>query len=350
MMGSFVLSLSVHFFVLLPVLVFTMLIPKSPVQGEYAVDELQEMAQELDDVKLGLDESKQSSMTWVGYDTYQEHLAQLADVDQAAFTVGPTGSQAPPGPQVPIPPQPQPTEQTPPTKDVSEETVTERVLAKPPVGSPLAAENTVNGAPALPTAAEPRIVTEAATSEKPVTEPKPDPAPEPEGQEADPAPKTEAEPKPDPKPEEEPPPPTPQPGGGGEGETEDVPDEPAEEPRPADASDKESDATSVIDVPQQNWKSGRPLASQGLELKPKRPSFTELQSLTSAPGDLGCEIRFGGDGRPVLASILHSSGDQRIDRVFLASLYGWRARGELLDALEDGQTANIQLRIVLTSQ
>ena len=36
-------------------------------------------------VRLGIDESNAQTMNWIGYEEYQEHLAELAEVEQAAF-------------------------------------------------------------------------------------------------------------------------------------------------------------------------------------------------------------------------------------------------------------------------
>jgi hypothetical protein len=112
-------------------------------------------------------------------------------------------------------------------------------------------------------------------------------------------------------------------------------------------ADKESEATSTIEALLEDLKSGKPLAARGLEIKTRRPEFTTLLQLTSRPGNPLTEIRFGGDGVPRLATILESSGDSRIDRAVQASLYRWRAEGELLDKLQGDQTANIRIRIIL---
>ncbi|MCZ6837180.1 MAG: hypothetical protein O7G85_15505, partial [Planctomycetota bacterium] len=58
-----------------------------------------------EETPLGLDIDTPSTLTWVGYEEYEEHIAALAKMDQAAFTDDPA---APPTPQVladPTPPQ-----------------------------------------------------------------------------------------------------------------------------------------------------------------------------------------------------------------------------------------------------
>ena len=64
-----------------------------------------------DSVKLGIDESTESSMTWIGYDEYEEHLAALAETEQAAFTdstMGGTPSEPASSPAPAPAPEPQP--------------------------------------------------------------------------------------------------------------------------------------------------------------------------------------------------------------------------------------------------
>ncbi|MFZ9879928.1 MAG: hypothetical protein ACO3QC_00815, partial [Phycisphaerales bacterium] len=38
-----------------------------------------------EDARLGIDESDASTMNWIGYDEYRQHLAELAEFEQAAF-------------------------------------------------------------------------------------------------------------------------------------------------------------------------------------------------------------------------------------------------------------------------
>ena len=37
------------------------------------------------EVKLGIDESEASTLTWIGYEEFQEHMARLAELEQAQF-------------------------------------------------------------------------------------------------------------------------------------------------------------------------------------------------------------------------------------------------------------------------
>ncbi|MDA0975587.1 MAG: hypothetical protein O2927_06430, partial [Planctomycetota bacterium] len=39
---------------------------------------------------LGIDESQAETVTWIGYDEYEEHLARLSEVEQSAMSTNPT--------------------------------------------------------------------------------------------------------------------------------------------------------------------------------------------------------------------------------------------------------------------
>ena len=116
---------------------------------------------------------------------------------------------------------------------------------------------------------------------------------------------------------------------------------------PGAQADKESDATSIIDVPPEKWRLGKPLAAHGLELKPRRPTIDVLTMLTAAPGNPLCQINFGRSGEPKAAAILRGSGDSRVDDAILASLYRWRASGKELDGLSNDQTIEVRIHMLL---
>lgn len=115
-------------------------------------------------------------------------------------------------------------------------------------------------------------------------------------------------------------------------------------------ADKESDASSVIIVPRDQWRLGKPLAGRGIELKPRRPEFTELMRLTSAPDNPLVQIAFASDGVPVDARILKSSGDNRIDEAITSSLYRWRASGDELKKLSPRGVVQVTMRIIINGR
>jgi hypothetical protein len=257
---------------------------------------------------LGLKDSMAKTMNWIGYEEYEEHLARLAETDQAAFQMNPSGGGGTPPtnpdstPQEPDPKQPAPSGAP--------------VQLPPAAGEAPSAMEPADGELVGPPVPEPR--------DQPQTEPKPQP-------EQEPQPKPQPEPSPDPKP-------TPGEGpGSGEGEPGDSGDE----------TDRESDPTSIVDVPPDKWRTGKPLSAHGLELQTRRPQLTPLTLISARYGNPIVEIQFGSKGRPHKAIILQSSGDQRVDGPILDSLYRWRATGKRIDELEGEETANIRLRIVL---
>jgi outer membrane biosynthesis protein TonB len=306
---------------------------------------------EEEEAELGLDDSMAKTMNWIGYEEYEEHLARLAETDQAAFQMNPSaGGGAPP-------PQPQRPET--PTPEQDQAKPRQNAAAPPSVSAPQPATSEAAQAPQsdVPTEAD-RV--ELTTSKEPDPEgnaalvgpPQPSPEEQPEpSPEPKPEPKPEPEPKPQPKPQPETPPqpqpepsptpkPKPEPGegpGSGEGDPKDT----------GDAAEQESDPTSVVEVPPDTWRAGKPLAAHGLELKTMRPVLTELTLLTARYGNPLVEIQFGRNGRPRNAKIIESSGDRRVDEPILDSLYRWRAKGKQLEALKGTETINIKLRIVL---
>ena len=118
--------------------------------------------------------------------------------------------------------------------------------------------------------------------------------------------------------------------------------------RAAVPADKESQPTSVIEVTPDQWQLGKPLAAQGLEIKTRRPVFTVLTMMTAAPGNPLCEIKFDRDGIPKSASIVRSSGDQRVDDAILACLYRWRAEGSKLLSLKGNDTIAVKIHMILS--
>lgn len=346
-------------------------------------------------ITLGLDAPLPPSNTWLGFLDYLKHAGPLAEVEQAEFSPEPMGAesdQPPRKPQPPIEAAMSPAEQSP---SPPTEAPTENPAQQPPPeesNQPEAAP--VNELPVVEPVEKPsEVPPEDLTPSEEVDEPKPSagrpeesPAKEPaqqkepmsdspEGelplQEKGPTPaetvqwiqslreaaqqalreamqaeaeqakepeltaQTESSESP-PQPEQAQPqpaiPPQPPPGPAGRG----------------DASDKESDASSIIEVPKDQWERGRPIASPGLELKPRKPHFTILTMITSAPCNPLCEITFGHDGVPTRARLLSGSCDSRVDEGILNSLYGWRASGEKLNALRPGQTVTLEIRLILT--
>jgi len=119
------------------------------------------------EVQLGIDDGVANSMNWIGYSEYQEHLAALAETDQAARRMTDTGGEGGAAPEVTgLPPSP---DTAPPSQAVAAATPTPPV---PPAEPAL---------PPEPQPATPPVETIARPAEpepQPQPEPKPEPKPE----------------------------------------------------------------------------------------------------------------------------------------------------------------------------
>lgn len=332
MAGSVAVSLLLHVTVLVPLWMLAM---NSPIRLSQVDPELQ-----MDDAttssmpeqpKLGLDVPSPSSLIWVGYEEYREHIAALAEFEQAAFTQNP-GTPMPEAAMTQEQVQqeraseiaPQATEPLAELAEVTDEgsgepepTVVELIVSAPiivpldmaPGDLPWMRPVRVNREP-IPAAALPAEVAEAPQED--VIE---------ESQPAD-------EPA-------EPQEPRPSSAGGTAGET------------PSAQSDRESHAFSTIEADLRHWRDGQPLAAHGVEVKPQQPHFTLLQRMSASPGNPLVVIRFRSDGVPADASVVQSSGSASVDASIEASLFRWRATGEAIDRLGERQTFDVRIRIIL---
>lgn len=355
-------SVVTHAAVLLPMILATMTaaVRRPALQEQFDSDEVhvREEEPEPPDVALGLEDSKASTLTWVGYEDYEQHIARLAETEQAAFTQTPGETEIPEDAPPPTPieapveepsesqtePAPNEPQPAPPTPVMPEEQSAAGGLEVPdaPPEQPTEPAETpgVDGPDVrtVPDATEPRPGGGSP--------PRPTPDPPAPGSYTDILTRLAAALKQQPREEQEPveqQPPKPSP-------TEQItPPTPTTAGVQADASDMESPATS-FEVPLQELRPGKPLASEGLELRPQQPRFTRLIQITARWGNPYVEINFGKDGRPRNAAILGSSGDQRVDDAILASLYRWRAKGKSLDALQGDEMLDVRIRILLTQR
>jgi hypothetical protein len=113
-------------------------------------------------------------------------------------------------------------------------------------------------------------------------------------------------------------------------------------------SDKQSAATSVIDVPASLWKNGKPLAREGLNIKTRRVELTTLTQVSGSYRNPQCDIYFDHTGKPVQVKIVESSGmKDAVDEPVVDTLYRWRASGKQISQLQPGQLARFRVRIYL---
>lgn len=374
-------------------------------------------------VEPGIERSDASTLTWVGYEEYREHLARLASVDQAAFATAPGGAAADADaageggtpqagaladaaapsiePLEPIPPT-EPTEPTPPA-EMSDAAPTDA-----------AADAAVPPDAVTPPAQTPPATTDDAAPADPATSGRPDRDTPAEPSEARPLPLVDVA-EAGPLARERPAladaaatgllapvapdgvdapdlrgsgdatevPPTwnaaadlatvnelvaslreavaalasmaPIGGQGGEAELtvvgrgEDASDGESV-PREGEIADLESPATSRIDVRRADLRPDRPIAREGLQVKPREPTFTIHEQVTASPRNPVARITFGRDGVPVEAILIESSGDARIDSAVEASLFRWRAAGARLAELPVDGTIAMEFRIVLNGR
>lgn len=328
-----VLSLVLHVSILLPALVSIMksdLTARPTLRADFDAEDFRPPEVDPDSIDLGIDESDVSTMTWIGFDDYKEHLAALAEIEQAAFQTTPAGAE-------PAQAAPTPTPAETPLDGVDARTPPE----SPPVEDPQ---------PDPPTSPDPFEELEAwLESTRPADGP---PAGEPTMPDARAQalqdvleqlqhmmenPVETQQPQDTAKPDDSGPPQPPQP--------------PQPEPRPAgqpgEQAEQESDATSILEVSMEELTLGRPLSAQGLKIRPRKPVFTMLTLFTSVPSNPTAELRFRRDGKPARVRLLEKSGYSSIDESVINSLYRWRASGEKLRELKPGQTIPVRIRIML---
>ncbi|MEE2820018.1 MAG: hypothetical protein VX615_05335 [Planctomycetota bacterium] len=222
-----------------------------------------------DEVRIGIDESKTSTLTWIGYEEYELHRAQVSTVEQAATTTS----------------KPKPTPavlgmlrelQKPASKIIEQllQAIGELHIAIPTRSMPLIDSQVVE-------------VAEKNVHEVTV-----------------------------------------------EDNNED-----------AVESDSDSIPTSIIKVSKDMWKSGKPLAGEGVVLKPRKPSFTSQQMVSNSPSDLLVELHIDSDGKPSDVVLLIGTGSYSIDRTLISSLYRWRASGEHIEAMKEGEVFKIVVHL-----
>lgn len=223
------------------------------------------------DIDLGIDKSDESTLTWIGYDDYEEQIARFADVEQASMKAEVDMSNS-----------------NPTLEAISHATRPIATMTKNFLDA-LQALNIRIPSRELPAEDKREII--QVTPVEPVI---------------------------------------------------------AKEHTVGNASDRDSDATSIIHVSVDNWKSGKPLAAKGIVLRPRRPSFTANQMVSYNPSDLVAELSIDNSGKPVEVSIIVSTGSNSIDRSLVSSLYRWRASGNRINALKNRDTVKITIHLLFS--
>lgn len=291
------------------------------------------------------DGSKQARVTWIGYSEYEEHLAALADVDQAAFaSAEPQGgggaAGAPDMVQTPLESETVEIAEAEPTTNPQETVIpvpnrivppelrlVAPLLEMQPLDRPELAVNarqaTVLDEPVDPLAAEenqtagdPSPVENAATEAVTAT-----PAVEPSDIVG--------------------------PGRPAETDGANTDGDPTADPQ-AERSEKDTTATSIHDVPESAWMSGKPLAMAGLEIQPyslykhilvdSGDRMLTMHWASSIKHNAVVSLRFDSRGVAGEVNVLRETGYQSFDRLYLRNwLARWTATGEELKQLKPDQ-------------
>ena len=285
-----------------------------------------------DDVKLGIEESEASTLTWIGYEQYREHMAKLADLEQAQFTVG-GGAQGGGG-------NPQPVSQP------SPEQVAEQPTPEQPETTPKPQPEAAPPQPPLPEVPDPTLPKVSQTdAEQEATEPSETKSEEPPQEQpvAEPSPPTPPKTQPQPNPA--------QPESGDAAPTSGQPDRSVGPASPGaddlppvpNPTDREADAAAKVPV---NIKEpGGPVAAKGLEVRTRRPKLTPFQEMQFGRIAIVARIEFERSGKPRRISLgrQHPKTKKMIwtsatkatgfESVVVNALFQWRASGKQLQEL-----------------
>jgi hypothetical protein len=275
-----------------------------PFEEVMAVDELEVLA--------GIDAETPATITWIGYESYVEHMAPSSEVEQAALESG--GE-----------------EMTPPGGEPRPETARLEQMRE-----------AMADAAARMTQAQERLSAVAEATWREMLASAPD-ATIADARDAAEESERDAIEEVDPSDE----PPTETVAEGESAEAEETAPPASTDPQPEGApADRDADATStepeIIEV-----RVGKPVAREGLEIRTKRPSLSALRSWSAASRRPPLmRIHFLRDGTVKLVTVLQSSGSVALDEDLTDSLYGWRASGEQLEALGEQETIPFTVRLL----
>ena len=318
-------------------------------------------------VRLGIAESRQVTVNWIGYADPTPNRGLPSELEQAAMSVVPVGvpvenpsavpseaSEPGESPTVAEPQEPSLAEPAEPTvsaesqsrETAQPETATAAVQGPVPVEPLVAAGPTPLGPEievGLPEPVEVSVESGAASPRDESAEPT-DAEPAEERPEAEATPEeapAKDQPKAEPKPPVRPSKPASDAGGGPSGGDD----------LPGEISDKESAPTAkdpVVNI--DDW--GRPAAGEGIEVMPRRPVWGPTIAAVAMPRSPTVLVEFDRTGRVRKASFVKengkvlSTGSAEVDRVLLNSVYNWRAKGAKIEALPaEGPGSLFRLRM-----
>lgn len=115
---------------------------------------------------------------------------------------------------------------------------------------------------------------------------------------------------------------------------------------PGEQGPKDSDAFSRKVTGE--YRNGRVVGAEGLDIRTVRPQFTLLARTFTSPRSVVVDVAFLRTGQVKEARIARSSGfDAEIDQPVLNAVYAWTARGKLLDELPDHPDAHVMLTVAI---
>ncbi len=296
-------------------------------------------------VALGNPDSRTTSLTWIGYEEFEEMWAPKSEVDQA--------QQNPEDPGLPVPPQPdtEPSEDQTLEQPADQPSPAEEVQPDPSVLDEFVAEDTADQLevpfPAEEVALDDLRQLVDAIEDIAADIPRFNPIEALRERREAIAARREAEQAAAPEAQ--------QPSNAPAPETEVAENEknsdPAKSGQEGQKAQREADAAAVNPVRRQDL--GRPLAAEGLSIRTVRPNFSNVTLATARPRNPVFQIDFRRNGKPIRVSTIKSSGYEQVDESVRIALFAWRASGEALLQLPDPEDpdnpayVSIKLEILL---
>lgn len=115
---------------------------------------------------------------------------------------------------------------------------------------------------------------------------------------------------------------------------------------PGEHGPKDSDAFSKKVTGE--YRNGRVVGAEGLDIRTVRPQFTLLARTFTSPRGVVVDVAFLRSGQVKEARVVRSSGfSAEIDEPVLNAVYAWTARGKLLDELPDHPDAHVMLTVAI---
>jgi len=283
---------------------------------------------EPDEIRPGIERSRTTTITWIGYEEPTPQQAERAPIDQAAQTRSQPAA---------APSQVSAEDRTfvpPPAEQQREQTAQSAAPAQSEARE--SAPDPIEPVPANETAPE-RAAQKSQEADPDSTARKKPTRAQSEQDDADASPQRTQEPPAAPRtPETDEQDPAP--------ETSDA--------EPGEPSDRESPAASKEEFIERD-RLGKPAAREGVYIETVRPQWTILTTLTTRPRNPLIVVHFNSRGRVAYAEIIESSGSRNVDGPLLNAIYNWTARGEKIEALrpdteeEQGERAIMRFRIGL---